>query len=94
MIYSDFETILVLYQTCDNKDVITKDLNKHEVCGYSINVLSNRTKSVQQSYYRGKDAIVQFCKEIREISKKLLDTEMKMKNLTNEKIIYKTTNFI
>ena len=39
VIYADFETLLIPYQKCDNKDTITKDLNKHEVCGYSINVL-------------------------------------------------------
>ena len=64
VIYADFETLLIPYQKCDNEDTITKDLNKHEVRGYSINVVTNHTKQTQQTYYRGKDSLVNFCKEI------------------------------
>ena len=85
VIYADFETLLIPYNTCDNKHPITKDLNKHEVCGYSINILSNHTKQTIQTYYRGKDALIKFCKEIREIGTSLFNFEMKpMKNLNRK----------
>ena len=77
VIHADFETLLLPYQTCDNKSNITKELNKHEVSGYSVNVISNHTKEIKQTCYRGKDSLIKFCKEIREIGKKLFDTEMK-----------------
>ena len=86
VIYADFETLLIPYHTCDNnKDIITKNLNKHEVCGYSINVVSNHTKETKQTYYRGKDSLIKFCKEIREIGKKLFDTQMKPMKELNKK---------
>ena len=86
VIYADFETLLIPYHTCDNnKYTITKELNKHEVCGYSINVVTNHTKETKQTYYRGKDSLIKFCKEIREIGKKLFDTEMKPMKKLNEK---------
>ena len=85
VIYADFETLLIPYQKCDNKNTITKDLNKHEVCGYSINVVTNHTKKSQQTYYRGKDSLVKVCKEIREIGKKLFDTKMKSMKELNKK---------
>ena len=84
-IHADFETLLIPYQTCDNKDTITKELHKHEVCGHSINVVSNHTKETQQTYYRGKDAVSKFCKEVYETGKKIFDTEMKPMKELNEK---------
>ena len=72
VIYADFETLLILYHACDNKYTITKELNKHEVCGYSINVVSNHTKETQQTYYRGDDSLIKFCKELREIGTSIL----------------------
>ena len=51
VIYADFEILLIPYHTCDNKHNITKEINKHEVCGYSVNVVTNHTKETQQIYY-------------------------------------------
>ena len=50
-IHADFETLSISYQTCDNEDTVTKKLNKHEVCGYSINVINNYTKETKQTCY-------------------------------------------
>ena len=44
VIYADFETLLIPYYICDNEQNITKEINKHEVSGYSINIVSNHTK--------------------------------------------------
>ena len=84
-IYADFETLLIPYQACDNKDTVTKELDKHEVCGYSINVINNHTKETKQTYYRGEDSLIKLCKEVREIGKKIFDTEMKPMKKLNEK---------
>ena len=65
------------HDTCEKEHTITKETNNHEVCGYSINVVSNHTKQSQQTYYRGKDSLTKFCKELCEIGKRLFDTEMK-----------------
>ena len=69
VIYADLETLLIPYNTCDNKYTIIKDLNKHVTCGYSINVVCNHTKQTKQTYYRGEDSLIKFCKELREIGK-------------------------
>ena len=85
VIYAAFEILLIPYQKCDNKITIIQDLNKHKVCGYSINVVSNHTKQNKRTYYRGKDSLVQFCKEICKIGTSLIDTEIiPMKKLNKE----------
>ena len=82
VIYADFETLSIQYHTCDNEHNIRKEINKHEVCGYSINIVSNHTKKTKQTYYRGEYSLIKFCKKLREIGIVLFDTEMK----TYEKI--------
>ena len=78
VIYAHLEALLKLYRTCDNEYTITKEINKHEACGYSINVVSNHTKETQQTYYRGKDSLTKFCKEFREIGRTLSITKMNL----------------
>ena len=85
VIYADLEALLKPYHTCDNEYNITKEINKHEACGYSINVVSNHTKENQQTYYRGKDTLTKFCKELCEIGRTLFDTEMKPMKKLNKK---------
>ena len=85
VIYADFEAFLKPYSTCDNKHTITKEINKHEVFRYSINVVSNYTKETHQTCCRGKDALTKFCKEIREIGRSLFDTKMKPMKTLNKK---------
>ena len=85
VIYADLETLLIPYNAGDNKYTITKELNKHVTCGYSINVVSNHTKETKQTYYRGKDSLIKFCKELREIGKSSFDTEMKPMKKSNKK---------
>ena len=85
VIYADLGALLKPYHTCDNEYNITKEINKHEACGYSINVVSNHTKENQQTYYRGKDTLTKFCKELCEIGRTLFDTEMKPMKKLNKK---------
>ena len=76
---------MIPYNTCDNTHIITKDLNKHVVCGYSINVVTTHTKQTKQTYYRGKDALIKFCKEIHEIGTSLFNFEIKPTKNLNKK---------
>ena len=85
VIYADLEAFLKPYHTSNNEYNITKEINKHEACGYSINVVNNHTKENQQTYYTGKDALTKFCKELREIGRTLFDTEMKPMKKLNKK---------
>ena len=85
VIYPDLEALLKPYHTCDNEYTITNEINKHEACGYSINLVSNHTKETQQTYYRGKDSLTKFCKELREISRTLFDIKMKPMKTLNKK---------
>ena len=85
VIYADLEALLKPYHTCDNEYIITKEINKHEACGYSINVVNNHIKETQQTCCRGKDSLTKFCKELREIGRTLFDTEMKPTKALNKK---------
>ena len=44
VIYADFEWILAPYNTCEKQNETNKSINKHAVCGYSINVVDNHKK--------------------------------------------------
>ena len=44
VIYVDFESILLLYNTRDNEKERTKKINQQVPCGYSINVVNNHNK--------------------------------------------------
>ena len=85
MIYSDLESFLIPYQSCDYENAITVELNKHEVPGYSINVVSNHTKKSEQTFFRGKFSVSRFCKEVPEAAKKLFDTKMMPMKKFNKK---------
>ena len=73
VIYADFESILVPYNTCEKQNETNKSMNKHIACGYSINVVDNHSKRCKQTYYRGDDAATKFCKEIRAIAYKKIN---------------------
>ena len=62
MIYSDLESLLIPYQSCDNKNAITVELNKHEVSGYSINVVSNHTKNQNKPFTEERTMFLDFVK--------------------------------
>ena len=77
VIYADFESILLFYSTCDKENERIKKINQQVPCVYSINVVNNHNKETKQTYYRGKATATEFCKEIRVISKELLNIEKK-----------------
>ena len=82
VIYADFESIWLPYNTCENET--TKKINQQVPCGYSINV-NNHNKETKQTYYRAKATATEFCKEVRVISKELLNIEKKPRRLLSVK---------
>ena len=45
----------------------------HEPCGYSLELISSfHLKQNKHSFYRGKDCIKKFCREIRELGTKIV----------------------
>ena len=73
VIYADFESILVPYNTCDKEHETCEKVNKQVPCGYSINVVSAYSKSSKQTYHRGDNALSAFCKEIRNLAYKFIN---------------------
>ena len=73
VIYADFESILVPYNTCEKQNETNKSINKHIACGYSINVVDNHSNRCKQTYYRGDNAVSVFIKEIRAIAYKKIN---------------------
>ena len=73
VIYADFESILVPYNTCEKQNETNKSINKHIACVYSINVVDNHSNRCKQTYYRGDDSVTKFCKEIRAIAYKKIE---------------------
>ena len=83
VIYADFESILLPYNTCEKQNETNKSINKHVACGYSINAVDNHKKTCKQTYYCGDNAVSTFCKEIRAIAyKKISFVKREMIELT------------
>ena len=76
IIHSDLEPFLVKMSTCLNnrKKLSTTKINKHEVSGYSLftNCSFDKTK-IKLSYYRGKNCMKNFFKDLREHATKIND---------------------
>ena len=50
----------------------------HEPCGYSLHLISSfDIKENKHSFHRGKDRIKKFCKEIKELSTKIVNSKKK-----------------
>ena len=91
-IYADLEYLLEKMSTCitnPNESSTTK-INKHTPSGYSIftHCSFDQTKS-KLNYYRGKDCMKKFSKDLREHASKIINYEKKkMMSLTTEEKIY------
>ena len=74
--------------TCTNYPDIssTTQLNKHEMCGYSlVTHCSFDEKNNAIDYYRGKDCLKKFCQDLKKQAKSIVDFEKKeMIKLTQE----------
>ena len=92
VIYADLECLLEKMSTCINNpnESSTTKINKHTPSGYSIFTHCSFDKSKNKlNYYRGKDCMRKFSKDLREHLSKIIDYEnKKMIPLTTEEKIY------
>ena len=75
-IYVDFEFLLVKNQSCQNNPdkSYTERKTMHEPCGYSLYLITSFDKSENKHrFYRGKDCIKKFCKELKELGAKIVN---------------------
>ena len=80
VVYADLERLLEKMSTCQNNpnDSSTTEINKHRPSGYSLftHFSFDKTKN-KLDYYRGKDCIKKFCKDLREHATKIINYEKK-----------------
>ena len=86
-IIADMESLLRKMDTCEkdpSKSSATQK-NKHEMCGYSLFTHCSFDKKNVIDYYRGKDCLKKFCKDLRKQARSIVDCEKKeMTGLTEE----------
>ena len=92
VIYADLECLLEKMSTCINNpnESSTTKINKPEPSGYSIFTHCSFNESKNKlNYYRGKDCMKKFSKDLREHASKIINYEKKkMISLTTEEKIY------
>ena len=92
VIYADLECLLEKMSTCINNpnESSTTKINNHTPLGYSIFTHCSFDKSKNKiNYYRGKDCIKKFSKDLTEHVSKIINYEKKkMIPLTTEEKIY------
>ena len=80
IIYADLECLLEKMSTCYNnpKESSTTEINEHVPLGYSLftHFSFDKTKN-KLNYYRGKDCMKKFCKDLREHATKIINCEKK-----------------
>ena len=80
VIYADLECLLEKMSTCYNnpKESSTTEINKHVPSSYSLftHCSFDKTKS-KLDYYRGKDCMKKFCKDLREHATKIINCKKK-----------------
>ena len=91
VIYADLEYLLEKISTCENNsnESSTTKINKHTPSGYSIFTSCSFDESKNKlNYYRGKDCMKKFCKDLREHATRIIKYEKKnMVPLTTKKEI-------
>ena len=73
--YVETEPLLIKHDSCSNnpEKTYTETKSTHEVSGYSINITKSYDKNIH-SFYRGKDCIQKFCKDLQDQTTKLTNT--------------------
>ena len=92
VVYADLECLLEKMSTCQNNpnELSTTEINKHIPSGYLIftHCSFDQTKN-KLNYYRSKDCMKKFCKDLREHTTKIINFEKKkMIPLTTEEKIH------
>ena len=80
VIYADLECLLEKISTCQNNsnESSTTEINKHTSSGYSLFTHCSFDKSKNKlDYYRGKDCIKKFCKDLRTHATKIINYKKK-----------------
>ena len=80
VIYADTECILKKMDACSNdpNKSSTEKINEHEMCGYAIFTdCSFDKKNNKLDYYRGKDSLEMFCKDLRKHARSIVHFEKK-----------------
>ena len=80
VIYADLECLLKRISPCENNpnESSTTKINKHTSSGYSIFTSCSFDKSKNKlNYYRGKDCMKKFCKDLRELATRTINYEKK-----------------
>ena len=80
IIYADLECLLEKMSTCQNNpnESSTTEINKHTPSGYSLftHCSFDKTKN-KLNYYRGKDCMKKFCKDLRTHTTKIITKRKK-----------------
>ena len=79
-IYADLECLLIKQQSCQNNpnDSYTEKKAMHEPCGYSLDLVSSfDSKENKHNFYRGRDCIEKFCKNLKELGTEIINYEEK-----------------
>ena len=91
VIYADLECLLEKMSTCENNpnESSTTEINKHTPSGYSIFTSCSFDESRNKlNYYRGKDCMKKFCKNLKEHATRIINYEKeKIIPLTKEEKI-------
>ena len=80
IIYADLECLLEEMSTCINNpnELSTTKINKHTPSSYSIfNSCSFDESKNKLNYYRGKDCMKRFCKDLKEHATRIINYEKK-----------------
>ena len=80
IIYADLECLLKKIDTCQNnpEESYTEKKAKHKPSGYSrVTCCSFDKSKTEWNYYRGKDCMEKFCKDLRDQAMKIINYEKK-----------------
>ena len=88
VVYADLECLLKKMSTCQNNpsESSTTEINKHVPSCYSLftHCSFDKTKN-KLDYYRGKDCMKKFCKDLREHTMRIINYEKKKNDTINNK---------
>ena len=79
-VYADLECLLEKMSTCQTNpnESSTTEINKHVPSGYSLFTHCSFDETNNKlNYYRGKDCMKRFCKDLREHATKIINYEKK-----------------
>ena len=88
VLYADLECLLEKMNTCYNnpEKSSTAEINKYTPSGYLLftHYSFDKTKN-KLDYYRGKDCMKKFCKDLRKHAAKIINYEKKKNDTINNK---------